>query len=110
MGVGNVTVVKILKTGESQAKFGETQEQMPILITEATKFIAASSGSPSFDEMTALRYELWSTKMSNHKFSSAPELRALSPTAEAFSEHVQYTGHISKQPSEKQHWMQIQQL
>ncbi len=38
--------------------------------------------------MTALRYLVWISKMANHRLTSAPELRVLPPTSEAFKQHV----------------------
>lgn len=38
--------------------------------------------------MTSLRYVVWSSKMSNNKLNSAPDLKVLPPTTETFEKHV----------------------
>ena len=77
---------------------GNLQMQMTDIIAEATCFIAACYGSPTSANMNSLRYEVWAAKMCNSKLSSAPELKVLPQTTEAFNHHGMHTGHIFKQP------------
>ena len=87
-GIGKGTVVKILKSKKTLRKLGNLEEQMPNVMCEATKFIAACYGFPLEDNMTSLRYVVWSSKMSNTKLNSAPDLKVLPPTMETFEKHV----------------------
>ena len=92
-GIGKNTIVKILRSGKSLSKLGVINEEMSSVITQATKFMAACYGYPSEETMTDLRYTVWSKKMSNKKLTSAPDLKSLPPTTEAFNEHV-YRAHF----------------
>ncbi|KAK2153873.1 hypothetical protein LSH36_282g01033 [Paralvinella palmiformis] len=38
--------------------------------------------------MSAVRYDIWTSKMANKKLTTAPQLKTLPPTTEAFGEHV----------------------
>ena len=87
-GVGKVTVLKVLSSGKHLTKLGQLPVEMADVIDEATHFVAACYSSPDSADMTALRYSVWSTKMSNPKLSSAPDLKTLPPTTAAFVEHV----------------------
>ena len=62
---------------------------MKDIITEATRFIAAcyGHGSHDTDNMSALRFRVWASKMSANRVTSAPELKTLPPTT-AFEQHV----------------------
>ena len=70
---------------------GDVQLQMFDVLAESNEFTAACYGPPSLDNMTTLRYQVWSNKMSNRHLKSAPELRTLPPTAEPFQEYVHRT-------------------
>ena len=52
------------------------------MTSEATKFIAACYGYPHEENMTSLRYLVWTTKMSNLKLNLVLELKVLPPTTE----------------------------
>ena len=43
--------------------------------------------------MSAVRFDVWSSKMANISFTSAPELKSLSPTTDALKQHV-YRAHF----------------
>ena len=88
-GIGKGTVLKVLKSGKkSLNKLGETQEHFDEIMFESTAFIASCYGFQYESDMTSLRYKVWTNKMANHKLNSAPKLRVLPPTKEAFDEHV----------------------
>lgn len=87
-GIGKTTVIKVLKSKRTLTKLGVTEELMSNIAYEATKFIAACYGFPNEEDMTSLRYVVWSNKMSNNKLNSAPHLKVLPPTTEAFEMHV----------------------
>ena len=38
--------------------------------------------------MSEMRFAVWSTKMENSKITSAPKLKSLPPTSDAFAQHV----------------------
>ena len=82
----------MLRSGKSLKKLGGMPEQMAEVVAEATKFIAACYGYPSEDNMTSLRYAVWSM-MAELKLNSAPDFKVLPPTSEVFGEHV-YKSHL----------------
>jgi len=67
-------------------KPSENENIMTDIIAEATCFITACYGSPA-------SAEVWTAKMCNSKLSSAPDLKVLPPTTEAFKQHV-YRAHF----------------
>lgn len=88
--VGKGTVLKTVKEGMKRLdKLGEVSESFETIRLQATAFVASCYGHPSCESnTTALRYEVWLKKMSNHKLNSAPDLKVLPPTSEAFEQHV----------------------
>ena len=88
-GIGKGTVLKVPKAGMvSLDKLGNPEGNLDDIKSQAASFIAACYGIPAVTDMTALRYRIWTSKMGNHKLNSAPQLRVLQPTTEAFEEHV----------------------
>ena len=93
-GIGKVTVLKVLKSGQkSLSKLGNTEEHDDEINNQCTSFITSCYGYPQETDMTSLRYMVWTNKMGNHKLNSAPQLRVLPPTTEAFEQHV-YRAHL----------------
>ena len=69
-------------------KLGDIEADMPSVIREATAYIAKCYGSSKENDMSEVRAEVWSRKMGKAKVTSAPELKTLPPTTEAFEENV----------------------
>ena len=61
---------------------------MEEVFTEASAFVMAYYGHPQVDNMSLARYSVWLAKMSKKNLSSAPPLKCLPPSTEAFHEHV----------------------
>ena len=88
-GIGKGTVFSVLKTGKKHLNtLSITTENDASVILQSVAFIASCYGHQNESNMTALRYLVWIGKMANHRLNSAPELRVLPPTSEAFKQHV----------------------
>lgn len=88
-GIGKGTVFNVLKSGKKHLNtLGITTENDDSVILQSVAFIASCYGHQNESNMTALRYLVWIGKMANHRLNSAPELRVLPPTSEAFKQHV----------------------
>jgi len=87
-GIGKGTIVKHLKDGRQLNYLGDLDAELPDVISEATAFFAACYGSQETEDMSAIRFDVWSSKMANKKLTSAPELKTLPPTTVAFIQHV----------------------
>jgi len=88
MGIGKATVIKVLLSGNILKKLGDQHMDPVDTATEAIKFASACYGMPGTADMTSLRYSVWSSKMSNPRLISAPQLNPLPPTTEASEAHV----------------------
>ena len=86
-GIGKGTVVKCLMGGYQLKNLGHLSYFSDV-ISEATSFLAACYGSKERDNMTAVRFDIWSQKMGDKKLTAAPQLKSLPPTTAAFTEHV----------------------
>ena len=91
-GIGKVTALKALNNGMSLKLMGTEDANMDDVVSEATSFISKCYGIKNDGDMSEMRYALWSTKMANRKITSAPKLKSLPPTADAFAQHV-YRAH-----------------
>ena len=88
-GIGKGTVIQVLKSGKKHLNtLGITTENKNSVILQSVAFVASCYGHQNESNMTALRYLVWIGKMANHRLTSAPELRVLPPTTEAFEQHV----------------------
>ena len=58
------------------------------VVSEATSFISRCYGSQNDGDMSEMPFAVWSTKMANPKITSAPKLKSLPPTSDAFAQHV----------------------
>ena len=87
-GIGKGTIVKHLKHGLQLNYIGDLDAELPEVISEATAFYAACYGYQETEDMSAIRFDVWSSKMANKKLTSAPELKTLPPTTAAFIQHV----------------------
>ena len=93
-GIGKGTVLKILKSrNKTLNKLGNTEEPFGEVMQQCTAFISSCYGYPNENDMSSLRYRVWTNKTANHKLNSAPHLRVLPPTTEAFEQHV-YRTHL----------------
>ena len=86
-GIGKGKALKALYAGHTLDKLGEDASDMTDVIAEATSFTASCYGSKETD-MSEVRYDIWSSKMANAKLSSAPDLKCLPPTIDAYEVHV----------------------
>jgi len=86
--VGKGIVFKVLSNGYELSKLGVIEEDFDEVLNEATSFIGACYGSKCQKSMSDIRFDIWTKKMGNRKATTAPKLRSLPPTTEAFAEHV----------------------
>ena len=91
-GIGKATALKSLSSGTSLKLLGMEDVNMDEVVAEAASFISKCYGSKYDGDMSEMRFAVWSTKMSNKKISSAPKLKSLPPTSDAFAQHV-YRAH-----------------
>ena len=75
-GIAEGSVVKILKNGYQLRTLGDLNAAITDVITEATELYAACYGSHERSVMSAVRFDVWSSKMANTFFTSAPEVIA----------------------------------
>lgn len=92
-GIGKATALKVLMAGHHPALLGELEANEEKMICEATTFIAACYGSKVEGDMNTHRYAMWKSKMGNSKITSAPKLKSLPPSREAFIQHVRRAHH-----------------
>ena len=78
----------MLDKGKSLELLGTEDVDMNDIVSEASSFISKCYGPKYSEDMSELRYSVWSTKMANQKLSSAPKLKSLPPTSDSFTEHV----------------------
>ena len=86
--IGKTTALKALMGGNHLSLLGQLGADEASLIIETTTFIAACYGSKVEGDMTTHRYQLWKSKMGNTKTTSAPKLKSLPPSHNAFGQHV----------------------
>ena len=88
-GVGKGTVVTKLKAGQPLELLGNLQVPIDDVVIEATKFTATCYGVnvKEGEDMSDVRVEVWSRKIGKN-ITSAPELKSIPPTSEAFRENV----------------------
>ena len=87
-GIGKGTVLKVVNSNVKLNTLGQTTEDLDTILRDATKFIACCYGSRENKSMSDARYEVWTTKMANKRIKTAPPLKTLPPTTEAFRQHV----------------------
>ena len=87
-GIGKVRAIKWLKNGHCLHKLGEISVNIDDVIPEATEFMAAFYGSKKKESMSDVRIDIWSTKIGRKSLTTAPELKSLPPTTEAFEINV----------------------
>ena len=87
-GIGKGKALKTIGNSKySLEKLGDSNIPFDQVLEEATQFVIACYGSRERN-MSAARYGIWTTKMANKKWKSAPILKVLPPTTEAFELHV----------------------
>lgn len=92
-GIGKATALKVLMGGHHPTLLGQLEADEEKMISEATTFIAACYGSKVEGDMSTHRYQLWKSKMANSKITSAPKLKSLPPSHDAFVQHVHRAHH-----------------
>jgi hypothetical protein len=79
-GVGINTILKVLNSGIHLNKLGDLSKDISHITEEATVFMAACYGVRGIVNMSEVRTEVWSQKMSRTNVTIAPELKSLAPT------------------------------
>lgn len=89
-GIGKTTIVKVLKSGPSLSSLGNIVSDIDIVLEESSRFICQCYmfGSVNGGTMSDFRYQIWTHKMARKNITSAPELKSIPPTSEAFKQHV----------------------
>jgi hypothetical protein len=87
-GIGKATGLRSLIKGMNLIKLGNVQETWEDIVLEATNFVGDCYGSKGKRTMSQIRYGTWQTKTGNRKVTTAPKLRSLPPTTEAFTQNV----------------------
>jgi len=87
-GIGKGTAINKLKEGYTFGRLGDLDSSADEALIEATRFIGACYGSKSKDDLSEIRIEIWSKKMGKNDITTAPELKTVPPTSEAFRENV----------------------
>ena len=90
-GIGKGTVIQLLKRGLLLDMLGRTDCDIAEIVQQATVFISLCYGPKDADDISAVRFEMWTMKMSSKRLTSAPELKMLAPTTQAFQLHVKRT-------------------
>ena len=90
-GIGKGTVIQLLKRGLLLDMLGRTDCDIAEIVQQATVFISLCYGPKDADDISAVRFEMWTMKMSSRRLTSAPELKMLAPTTQAFQLHVKRT-------------------
>ena len=86
---GKGTVLRVLNSGrKSLSTLGNAAESAHNIRHQCISFIASCYVHQQVTDMTSLCYLVCTSKMANHKLTSAPELRGLPLTNEAFLHHV----------------------
>jgi hypothetical protein len=67
---------------------GEIKLSIDVIMAEATSFISSCYGSTVKTNMSAVQFDVWSSKMANRNISKSPKLKNLPPTTEAFMLHL----------------------
>ena len=86
--IGKVTALKALRSGCQLKSLGEKDADIDVVVSEATAFVAACYGSKEKGNMSAVHHDVWTSKLTKPNITSAPKLKCLPPTQEAFIEHV----------------------
>ena len=86
-GIGKGKTLRSLTAGYSLCKLGCIDASISYVITEVTQFIGPRFGSKK-EDMSEIRVEMWAKTMSKKRVTSAPELKSLPPTSEAFAQNV----------------------
>ena len=86
--IGKGTVLKVIRSLNPLNNLRKVSARMDDVIEESGRFIAACYGSHERTNMSAIRYDIWTSKMANKKLTAVPQLKTLPPTTEVFGEHV----------------------
>ena len=87
-GIGKTKVIKALQAGKKLPSLSCVDVPLEKIVEEATSFIGSCYGYEGFTSMSALRHQVWVSKMGNNKLYAAPELKVLPLTSAAFLEHT----------------------
>ncbi|KAG7154933.1 hypothetical protein Hamer_G025743 [Homarus americanus] len=87
-GIGKITAIQTLKSGHRLDKLGKIVAQITEVVSQAARFIAACYDSKVIHDMSTVRFNVWTSKMSNKRLTSTHELGCLPLTTAAFELHV----------------------
>ena len=90
-GIGNATVLKVLMQGKTVQLLGMADTNMDDVVSEATSFISRCYSAESDRKMLQQQYEVWLAIIAKANICTAPKLKSLPPTAEAFVQHINQT-------------------
>ena len=88
-GVGKVAALKVLRHGQCSLNLLGNTGGPPFseVVVQVTHFMLVCYGQQRCHSMTEARQQMWFSKESRSK-ASAPKLRSLPPTSEAFEQNV----------------------
>jgi hypothetical protein len=89
-GIGRCTVFKVIQSLNPLNNLGKVSARMGEVNEESIGLIAACYGSHERTNMSAGRYDIWTSVMAN-KMTTAPQLKTLPVTTGAFGEHIHRT-------------------
>lgn len=89
-GIGKASVIKVVKANNIKLDgLGIFSIPFENIVKQATSFVASCYNyNRPHDNMSDVRIGVWTVKVGNKKITSAPPLKNLPPTAEAFRLHV----------------------
>ena len=91
-GIGKTTALKVLSNGMSVKQLGMADTDMDDIVSEATSFIFRCYNEESDGNISEQGYEIWLARIAMASICSAPMLRSLPLTSDAFAHHV-YRAH-----------------
>ena len=86
------TILKVLNNGKSVKQLGMADVDMVDTISEAQLFMSMCYNVENDGSMSETQYKVWFARMAKVNICSAPKLRSLPPTLDAFAQHV-YRAH-----------------
>ena len=89
-GIGKTTALKVLMQGKTVQLLGMTEANMDDVVSEATSSISRCYSAESDRNMSKQQDEVWLARMAKANICTAPMLKSLPPTTEAFVQHVNH--------------------
>lgn len=86
-GIGKGVALRTLKSGCSLSHLGEADKSVEEVMPQCTSFMLACYNQSQCLTMTEARHKIWVSRVSRST-ASAPKLKSIPPTSEAFRENV----------------------